>query len=49
MDRWAWVYEIINEKREPKPELPEDVYWMMLKRYPILEEFMERLQLEIEI
>jgi len=43
------VDEIINQKPpEMEMELPEDVIMFLVNKNPYLEEFMERLNLELE-
>jgi len=46
---WEWVDELLQKKQELKPELPEDIAFMLMKRYPILEELIERFELELEL
>ena len=49
MSSWDWVDEIISQRREPEMELPEDIYYKMMKDHPILQEMIDELQLEMEL
>jgi len=44
-----WDLEIISQRREPVPELPEDQIILLWKKNPLLEEMIEKLTLELEL
>lgn len=50
MDWWTtdWTEELITFKYKPQPELPEDILFMMLKKYPNLQQFIEKYDLQLE-
>ena len=48
-DSWAWVEEIVFKKQEREMELPEDLYFYFISRYPIITEMIEKLDLDIEL
>ena len=48
-DSWDWVEEICYRKYEPEMELPEDLYFYFISRYPIITEMIEKLDLDIEL
>jgi len=49
MSDWDWVHEIISQRQEPVPELPEDNIILLLKKNPLLEEMIDTLELEMEL
>ncbi len=48
-DSWDWADEIISQRRDPVPELPEDSLIFLLRKNPLLEEMIEKLDLAMEI
>jgi len=44
-----WDLEIISQRIEPVPELPEDNLILLLRKNPVLEEMIEKLTLELEL
>ena len=46
---WDWADELISQRSEPIMELPEDVLIMMMRKNPLLEELMDKLELEMEL
>ena len=49
MDSWDWALELISQRRELLPELPEDLIIILLRRNPLLEEMIDKLELEMEL
>jgi len=47
-DNTSWDEELIRHKREPQPELTEDILFYMLQVNPHLEKLIERFDLELE-
>lgn len=48
-DSWEWVYELIERKADPLPELSEDLLIFFMRKSPKVQEIIDRLFLEMEI
>jgi len=49
MANWEWVDELIFKPYKPKPELPEDVLFLMLKKQPLLQDLINHFELQMEL
>ena len=49
MADWDWVYELIEQKYEPQPELPEDCLFILLKKNPLLQDLIDKYSLQMEL
>ena len=50
IDLWDrdWSEELIFKKEERLPELPEDLLFILCRKNPVLEDMIERFELQID-